>query len=342
MSTNIYVNGKFLTQATTGVQRYAIELTRALLAQHPAIKIIIPLNSVLIDDSFSANIIRTGSLKGVLWEQINLPRYAKKNQAFLLNLCNVAPVFYKNKLLIIHDLGVYVNPKWYNWKFVLWYKLITPLTIQNSKLIGTVSETVKNEIINRFKIDSTKVLVVYNSIAACFVNEISEKENYILHVGTLSDRKNIRYIIENFNLSNCTDYTLVFIGNHDDLLTYHLDDVATENILFITNATDIDLANWYLKAKFVISASQYEGFGIPVLEGLVNHSVAILSSIPVYKELYKNGCVFFNLEDQDELQTIFNSLSAINKNQTFAKEYIERYNIHQEMQKIVTCLNNQK
>lgn len=83
----IYINGRFLTQNITGVQRYAIEIVKALdkylnnnkLNDKYKFEIVCPKNIKQKTDLKNIEIKQIGILKGHLWEQIELPLYVKIN-----------------------------------------------------------------------------------------------------------------------------------------------------------------------------------------------------------------------------------------------------------------------
>jgi glycosyltransferase involved in cell wall biosynthesis len=340
MSTNIYVNGKFLTQATTGVQRYAIEMTRALMVYFPFVKIVVPKKVSLVCNDFNQNILSTGLLKGTAWEQISLPIFAKKNNAILLNFCNVAPLFYSNSIVTIHDLGVFRQKKWYDWKFAFWYRFITPIISKKSKHILTVSETVKSELISTFNLPSSKVLVTYNSVSKNVQQAELDKERFILHVGTLSDRKNIPFLVESFLAAELSNYTLVLIGKEDAHLSKNWQLSSTNSIKIYTDVSDVLLAEWYAKATYVISASNYEGFGLPILEGLINHASAIVTKTAVYQELYDKGCLFFEHNSSKELISLFKKIDTTTPIESFSAYYDQKYKAANEAAKIVHLIQS--
>ena len=108
----IYINGRFLTQNITGVQRYAIEIVKALdkylsdndLKDKYIFEIVCPKNIKQKLVLKNIKIKQIGKLKGHLWEQIELPLYVKNK--FLFNFCNCAPLIKKNQTVTIHDIAV--------------------------------------------------------------------------------------------------------------------------------------------------------------------------------------------------------------------------------------------
>ena len=79
------IDGLFLTQTTTGIQRYAYELTHELdkIVPPHAIEILVPRDAELASDYQNIKLVRYGSLHGILWEQIDFAHYARKNKAEL-------------------------------------------------------------------------------------------------------------------------------------------------------------------------------------------------------------------------------------------------------------------
>ena len=129
----IYINGKFLSQNLSGVQRYASDFCNTLKVKNKYL--ILAPRSVTYNSFHNITIKRIGFSGGHFWEQIELPLYlffnSKKN--ILVNLCNLAPIFYKNNIVVIHDLAFLRNPNWFSWKFSLLYKIFIPIIAKNAK-----------------------------------------------------------------------------------------------------------------------------------------------------------------------------------------------------------------
>ncbi|MGL5312044.1 MAG: glycosyltransferase, partial [Peptostreptococcaceae bacterium] len=160
----IVINGRFLTQNITGVQRFAHEIIRELdnIVKPGEYKILAPKNIIYKDlDYKNIKIEICGNLKGHLWEQIELPYYVKKNKAELINLCNTAPILNPN-IVAIHDIQTKVHPEFFSKKFALWYNLMNKFNIKNSKKIITVSNFSKSEIVKYYGVSEDKITVIYN------------------------------------------------------------------------------------------------------------------------------------------------------------------------------------
>src|SRR5215469_9718881 len=106
------INGRFLTQKITGVQRYAREIVAAIdalmveghpLARELDLEILVPSSHQGSLPEFQRIRSRAvGGLSGHLWEQLTLVRHARGG---ILNLCNTAPVSRRKQIVCIHDLN---------------------------------------------------------------------------------------------------------------------------------------------------------------------------------------------------------------------------------------------
>lgn len=112
----IIINGRFLTQNITGVQRVAHEIVKELdkISKEKSLEIIILTPKNIIFNSLYENIKvkKVGKLKGHLWEQIELPIYSFLEKGILLNLCNTASIINAG-IIDIHDISFKVNPQFF-------------------------------------------------------------------------------------------------------------------------------------------------------------------------------------------------------------------------------------
>lgn len=330
----------------TGVQRFAFEICLELLKLDDKIKIIVPKHFKNSNDKLEGKLIYVGQRKGVFWEQIDLAKFIKKEKVVLLNLCNSAPVFYNKSIVAIHDLGVYQNTGWYSTKFVRWYKFMTPRIVKKAISILTVSETVKKELIQHFNLNPENITVVYNGVSHQLVSSESnlKKENIFLHVGSISERKNIQFLVEAFEAADTNGYKLVLCGARDENLNSKLALVNSTKIKWELNCTDEELKDYYSKARYVVCASHYEGFGIPVLEGIANSCKPLLSNILVFNELYDDGALFFYQNNKNDLVKMIEAVTL--HPQTIEKstitKFITNYNYQSAANKIWELLKTIK
>jgi glycosyltransferase involved in cell wall biosynthesis len=290
MSKEVYINARFLTQTTTGVQRFAIEIAKKIHQLNPSIKFIAPGNVVHPAVAKELGVISIGFLKGHLWEQIELPIYLmKKGNPLLINFCNTAPLMYKNKIVSIHDLAFIVNPKWFSKPFAFFYNFLIPKIAKSAKHVITVSNSSKNELIAHFGIEANKVSVVYNGIT--FKTFSAEKQvkslltsTYFLTVSSFDPRKNLQKLIEAFIAWNPKDLKLVVIGGKNNNFS-EASITAHDSIVALGYVSDQELIHYYQHAICFVYPSLYEGFGLPPLEALALGTNVIASDIPSIREV---------------------------------------------------------
>ena len=300
---NIYINGKFLCQKITGVQRFAFEIVKVLdnYQSKDLNFIILSPNNIINKYCFKKikiNII--GGKGNYYWEQITLPKYLKKNKIKnLINLCNLAPIKFPG-MCVIHDLGVIEAPKGFSWKQRFIYKIINRINIKRYSKVFTVSKEMKEHIQNYYKISNVEVLGNgYDHLLEVKENAPNVKlpEKYILAVSSQNPNKNFKSII-NYALQN-PNLNFVIAGcRHKSFKKEKL--YVPSNVLFLGYVSDENLVFLYKHCSAFIFPSTYEGFGIPPLEAIAMGCKNIIcNDIPVLRELYSNCCQFVDFKSKN-------------------------------------------
>ena len=78
--------------------------------------------------------------------------------------------------LLIYDLAFLHDHSYMSKSHFLFYKKFTPRFIKKSKIVVTVSEFTKAEIIKQYKTDAAKIKVVYSGVNENFIPVLLEKE----------------------------------------------------------------------------------------------------------------------------------------------------------------------
>lgn len=307
----VVVNARFLTQPITGVQRFAIEISK-ILKKHLQNDIIFvaPKDIINWEIASELDVKIIGTHKSHIWEQIDLRRFLiKNNSPLLLNLCNTAPLFYRNNVITIHDIAFEVYPQTYSKKFLLVYKFLIPKLAHSAKKIITVSEFSKSEIMKYYNIPNDKIEVIYNAVSTEFQeigNGNLRKERYFLTVSSLNYRKNLKLVLKAFTILNNTEKNvrLYVVGDLDNksFSKYNLHEFETNNkIIFLGRLSDEKLMEYYSNSLAFIYPSLYEGFGIPPLEAQRCKAPVIVSDIPCFHEIFGESVIYTHSEDSNQL-----------------------------------------
>lgn len=324
----ILINGRFLTQGVTGVQRYATEVVYALdklieenIINDVDFEILVPKNykpNILLEN---ISIKKVGILTGHLWEQLELPIYTKSNK--LINLCNTAPILKKKQILTIHDAAVYTNKNSYNWYFILWYKLLYKTLTYRLKDIITVSEFSKKEIIKYCNIkDSSKITVIYEGkehiINSSTDNNILlknglQKDKYLLAVSSLSPNKNFHSIVKAIEDLDNKDFDIVIAGGSDPRIFSKTDDGLLNNVKYVGYVTDEELKSLYLHSACFIFPSLYEGFGLPPLEAMACGCPVIASNTSSIPEVCDDAVIYCDPRDSNTIKIAIEKIMGDNQ-----------------------------
>jgi len=308
----IYINGKFLTQRLTGVQRYALEVTKALIKLGVQIKIIVPttVNISALDIPEELFVKVNGFKNTLLWEQFSVSNYLRsKKEYVLLSLCNMSTLYNRNQIICIHDMAFAVNPSWFHWAFSKYYNFMIPRLVHKAKKIFTVSEFSKKEIGQRLGVPAKLVSVVYNAPSEKFkcadIKDIVwDKGDYFLFVGSFDPRKNLAILLELFSLKEFSNQKLIIIGGKSRSFK-GVELSLPANVEIKENCNDDELANLYRKSKALINCSLYEGFGLPIIEAMASGCPLILSDIEVFREVAGSRATYFKPNSIHSLRTAF-------------------------------------
>lgn len=338
----IYINGRFLTQKITGVQRYAIEVVKELDKMNLSDEIIIlhPNNIIQNLELKNIKLKKIGKLSGQAWEQISLPIYLKKHKAkVLLSMCNLAPIMFPG-YVVIHDIAFKTQSKHLDWKFVLWYKIVTRLNIKRYKHIFTVSEFSKKEIMDEYNVNTNSITVTYNS--AEHITKVKEDETILkklnlkskefnFSLGSRSYHKNTAYVI---NLAKNNKDEIFVISGMKNKIFNEVEEEKLENVIYTGYISDNELVCLYKNCKSFIFPSLYEGFGIPPLEAIeLGCENVILSSIPVFKEIYGKSVIY--VDTSNKMIDISKIDECYEKRNTVIEELLNKYLWNNIAEKIV-------
>ena len=324
----VVINGRFLEQKITGVQRFALEVTKALdefAAETPVPYILAVPASVpdsLIPVLKNIKVERPGSRSGILWEQTQLVSYLKKKNALVINLCSVTTLFYRHAIVCLHDICYSLHPDFVSSKNKLvraWHMLQDKTGAKKSLKILTVSNFSKKEIVDYYSIDPSKVVVLYNGwqhfspqiekddFAEKFSFLADKDGQYFYTMSTLKKNKNFKWIVE--NAKHNPDKTYAVAGKIDvKKFGTSAAEYEAPNIHYLGYVSDDDAKLLMKHAKAFVFPSLYEGFGIPPLEALAMGTPVICSDATCLPEIFEDTVHYINpLNAHVNLDTILES-----------------------------------
>lgn len=211
--------------------------------------------------------------------------------------------------ITVHDV-VFLDYKSFDTRFkVFLRRMMLWRTIKKAKKIFTVSSFSKERIEAHFG-SSRQIIVAFNGLSEellSFQPETSKPYNfdYLLFIGNIKRHKGIDILID---AMQGLGKKLVIVGKIDGLKTSDKVTIErmreNENIVLSGRVeSNAALYNLIAHAEALIQPSRYEGFGIPPLEALALGTRAIISDIPVFREVYADlPVVFFENENTNSLR----------------------------------------
>lgn len=321
----LFINGRFLTQEKTGVQKFAFEVARELMGPPFHATVLVPKNSQQPEMERELKTEQVGALTGHLWEQMELGYAVKKRGGYLLNLANTGPLNFSPQALVLHDAAFRVNPDWFSKKFSVGYNMLIPRLVAGADLLFTVSQTAASDIERFFDIPQQNIRILHNGVCQSFLNvsrdsatqasssadPARQMSKTFLSVSSLNPRKNFTRLVRAFREVSDPEARLVLTGaGHRAFADTHLEEEMARDsrIVFKGYVSDRELIELYKTAMAFIYPSLYEGFGLPILEAMHFDCPVAASDIPVFSELFGGAYNAFNPLDEQAITASMNRL----------------------------------
>lgn len=321
------LNGRFLVQSVTGVQRVAREALMvfdrmAAEGRIAAPRLLLPAKGDLVAMPELAAIRpeRVGTRGGHLWEQIDLP--AACGAEPLLCLGNTAPLsrlFAKGKPVVtmVHDLSYKYFPAAYDWKFRAFYGALMPQILKRSEKVVTVShaEELSMETHYPFLKGSGRLSYLQNggipdgdaALALAGPNRPMEARGYGIYVGSLTKRKNAEGVLKGAVafLQAWPGMRFVVIGSTGASfggVEVEIPDDVKDRLEFRGQINDAKVIyEAFAGARFLLFPSFYEASPLPPIEAMTFGCPVVSSSIPSLQERCGGAAVYCEGDKPDTI-----------------------------------------
>jgi glycosyltransferase involved in cell wall biosynthesis len=227
------------------------------------------------------------------------------------------PHRYGKDIVTVHDLSFMVVPECADDNLRRYLTAAVPHAVRRADKVIVVSESIKNELVDRLQVAPGKVSVVYNGVGPQFKPIIDPEtleetrtrlglpQRFALFVSTIEPRKNITRLVEAWqavkNSPEGKDYKLVLAGRRGwkyEPIFRRIAELKLQNeIIWLDFVPDKDLPTLYSMAELFVFPSLYEGFGIPPLEALACGTPVVVSDNSALKEVFEGVAVLCNAQD---------------------------------------------
>jgi glycosyltransferase involved in cell wall biosynthesis len=298
----IAINGRFLTQPVTGVQRYGREFIREmdiLLREQclPRLKVelLVPGGTPSLAELDQVTVRSVGRHHGHFWEQAELPT-SLAGVDLLFCPGNLAPLetLLAGRVPVVttvHDASYRQFPRAYSRAFRLWYNFATPIIFSRSAALLTVSETERITLLSLYPRSSERLFAVPNgglprNIKGGGPLPDGVASPYVLYAGSLSQRKNFQGVMaaaSHIHADRLLNF--VFSGGRDRSFTPAEALDHGSGLLFLGQVNDLErLAALYRNAACFVFPSFYESSGLPPIEAMAMGCPVVASDIAALRE----------------------------------------------------------
>jgi glycosyltransferase involved in cell wall biosynthesis len=285
-----------LTLTSGGLARYVAELSLALAREFPGDRYVL-----LSDQKFAvpsgapANLIAGGEskhdkrwwLRGVRSAITSAGAQVFHGTNFEVPYLGKTPA-----ILTIHDLSPWRDSNWHTGAVRVRRRTPWLIRLQRARLILTVSESVRREVLTHFAVPADRVRAIPLAASELFRptgQDITGVKPYFLFVGTLEPRKNLPALVEAWREIRAeTGADLMIAGRkRADFVPIP----PTEGIHYAGEIPDNALPRLYSGALALVYPTLYEGFGLPVLEAMGCGCPVITSRDPAVTEVSGGAAV---------------------------------------------------
>lgn len=285
--------------------------------------------------SFSLN--NSGDIARLLY---HLPRFCRDWDADIFQTTYISPIDLPCKSVVtVHDVSYRKYPQFFSPRDRLVLNTLIPLSIRRADAVLTISNFSKREILNYYPFLEGKVHTILLAPKLNYqksphfteTRKVLEKyqiqEPYLLFVGNLQPRKNLRRLIKAYaRIQDEIDpVKLVIVGASKWRSTDVFDLVQNlglvDQLIFPGYIADDDLKILYTQAKAFIFPSLYEGFGLPILEAMVCGTPVVCSNTASMPEVAGEAALYINPYEVDEIAA---AIQRILQDNTLAGELINK------------------
>lgn len=250
------------------------------------------------------------------WTLLKLPKTVRRDRPdVFFSPTHYAPPFISSPQVIsILDVSYKHFPEMFRKKDL--YKLLWwgKYSVKKAKRVITISQNSKDDIIKEYKLLPQKVEVIHLGIKDLSDSKMKKEElfqtydissPYVLFVGTLQPRKNVRRLIQSISLLKNKKVSLIVIGKKgwmfDEIMLAPEKFGVADRVKFLHDVSNDALPVFYKNAECFVLPSLYEGFGLPVLEAMRYSCPVITSNISSLPEAGGNAALYINPEDVSDI-----------------------------------------
>jgi glycosyltransferase involved in cell wall biosynthesis len=238
---------------------------------------------------------------------------------------HLLPRLYQPTVMTVHDLIFERYPQHHKLTNRAFLRVGMPLFVRAATHIIAVSHHTAHDLSEIYNVPTSKITVIYEGVDADFQPatpaqvaairaRYSPDRPYLLMLGTLEPRKNHRLALAALAQLKALGYPhrLIIGGGKGWLfepMSQFVDSMGlTNDVLFTGYVPAADLPGLYSGADALLLPSQYEGFGLPLLEAMACGAPVVSSRASSLPELAGDAALLIDPDDADSFTAAIRQL----------------------------------
>jgi glycosyltransferase involved in cell wall biosynthesis len=227
------------------------------------------------------------------------------------------------RVLTVHDLLFRLRPEEVGTAMRWGTEALVPLAARRAHRVLTVSQASRDDIVRELRVAPERVEIVPNGVEppvragdapAARARLAADDRRILLSVATDLPHKNLPALIDGLaRLEPAERPLLAFAGHGTDRggLRAHAERLGVAGDVRLLGAVEAgELEDLYAAADGLVTASRWEGFGLPVLEAMARGVPVACSDLPVLREVAAGLAELLDPGDPDSIAAAMRALLA--------------------------------
>jgi len=236
---------------------------------------------------------------------------------FFVDFLTITKWIHKKKIILITHGGIFHTNRGNIFKKIYFYVWSRFTFLFVNKVIA-ISEVD----FNRYKDITTKLELFENPVIVCEKSKVQKIKNQFIYVGRISENKKIENLIETFSYLKDINFNLIILGPDNDNKITDLKILAkkhnVDKKITFTGAVSEKMKNKLIEeSEYFVSASEYEGFGLSLIECMSYFCIPIVQPNESFRKLItdsKNGFLVDYTYSKIAAEQILKIISRNNEN----------------------------
>ncbi|HLN19304.1 MAG TPA: glycosyltransferase family 1 protein [Patescibacteria group bacterium] len=265
----------------------------------------------------------------ILWTQLGLSLELLFHPVDVLFIpAHVVPIVHpRNTIVTVHGLEFEILPDCYSFWARFYMRVSVKFSCRWAKKIIAVSENTKKDLIRLYNVPEEKIEVIYEGVSnfkfsffsfqSSLCDKILDYKPYLLFIGRLEKRKNIKGIVDAYEILKDKykiPHKLILAGKpgfgYDDI-KYKIQNIRYwDDVILPGYITEEEKLQLLSSAEIFLFPTSYEGFGLPILEAQSIGTPVVCSRVSSLPEIGNNSVIYCDSIDSKSIaESMYNLIS---------------------------------